>query len=1588
MSSSLPLFRQLRLVAIASVLALAGMVPSARAQITLAKVTAAAIADTTLSPGDMLTVNFQLVPGSSPAAKVEFVFNEGVIATANVPASGVATCPITNRMINGEYYITEVRLSDAYGRKFFYYSNGLLSTGGQTLTGVVAAPGTSADFQALRFTIAGSSASYFDHLGLTSVTRTSPNTLTAGSPIVCQLTPAPDSSEITRVVVRVDAENGDYTLTTFAWDGSGTVSIPTSPDWLNGQYRISSVVVSNSRSQLEVNPNSPALPTALNFTLTGGVAARTYPTLLTATATGGASVSPGQSHGITFTANGGGAMPLASIVATYFDSTGFQLEAKAVNTNSGSLVFTIGNDWVNGPYTLAFLTLTDTAGRTTTYNSINRSYKNPGNIEAPSGFDFAAYNFTVTNASVALPAFTTQPTSQSVAPERSTSLYCAVVSPAGYAITYQWYIGQAGDTSRPFGENSQFLTVPPQSSTTSFWVRVTTQAGSIDSTTATVTINYESTQPKIYSQPYSRTETVGANIFLQVFAVGPAPLSYQWYKNDTPMAGATAARLNFPSLVYGDTGAYKVTITNPQGSLTSAVANLNVLAAPQITTPPTAQTVNYGDPVTFTVAATGGNLEYLWRINGAGISSAVGTNTASLTIPRVDGSHAGDVTVYVYNTVGNITSVPVKLTVIGGPPPSFTADPTAYCTVNQYFSLDVRATPDVTSYSVTGLPAGLTLTAGGEIQGTPTAAGTFPVVVTATNAGGVTKFNLSLTVYPGAFAPVFTLQPQSQTVALHGSVTFTAHAVGTSPSRAQWYFNGQPIPNAGYITYTLTNVSAADAGDYAFEVTGSAGTTRSNAARLTVDTAHSAPYMVGDKSLYQVHLLIGSGDPLTLGPGVTGTGPITYQWLKGHVEIPGATQPTLTIVGPSSLGIYTPYALKATNAYGTVTFDMGDLNLATTPKIAPATQTIAAGQNATITVQSPEAGTRFQWYRGTTGDSSQPIVGATSATLTVSALQASSNYWVLIRPTYNEYAMGAAVVVTGNAAGITISGQPSPQTVSAGGSAFFAVTASGGSALSYQWRRNGTPLAGQTASTLTLNGVTVADSGASFDVVVTSTTGSVTSAAATLTVNAPSGPSAQKVFFGAMPGGGQFALYDRGDGQGAMIGTLPSNGGSFVVKFPIAADGSFSVSVPTATGSSLSPASVSSTPAKGMAGATLTGQISGGGVTGQVGTSGISFSGSIQSSGGAAAMSGFYETPLLNSTSSSVVYLIVGASGSVMGGLVTDSGTQVASGTIGGSGQLDLNLGGGTAVNGTINGGTRALSGQLMTNGTSAGSLGGLAAGATRTDRLVNISTRGLVGDGEKAMFAGFVITGSQPKDVLVRASGQTLTDYGLGGAMNNPVLKIYRGTTEITGNDDWDAVPADAAVLTATALRVGAFAQKAGGKEAALVATLAPGVYSAQVTRAAGSSTGIALVEVYDSGLNPGSEEQKVVNISTRGEVGTGESIMIAGFVITGNSPKKVLIRGVGPTLANFGVGNLLANPQVKLYSGTTELASNDDWGGSASSAAIAAAAASAGGFALDAGSKDAALLLTLAPGLYSAQVSGVNNTTGIVLLEVYEIP
>ncbi len=278
-------------------------------------------------------------------------------------------------------------------------------------------------------------------------------------------------------------------------------------------------------------------------------------------------------------------------------------------------------------------------------------------------------------------------------------------------------------------------------------------------------------------------------------------------------------------------------------------------------------------------------------------------------------------------------------------------------------------------------------------------------------------------------------------------------------------------------------------------------------------------------------------------------------------------------------------------------------------------------------------------------------------------------------------------------------------------------------------------------------------------------------------------------------------------------------------------------------------------------------------------------------------------------------------------------------------------------------------------------------AAANGDGRLVNLATRGAVGTGGSQLIAG-VVTVDGSMRLLVRAAGPSLASFGVGGALADPQLVLVPAgaSTVVASNNDWDAA-AFPSVATAFG-QVGAFPFAVGSKDAAFVFTTPPeaGGYTATVSGVGGLS-GVGLVEIYDASAGSvGLDRPRLINVATRGEV-SPTAPLVAGFVLGGTQPRRVLIRAAGPALASLNVAPALTDPELVLYRGATVLAQNDDWSLGRSPAAVAATGVRAGAFTFAPDSLDAALLVTLEPGAYTAVVTGVGGVAGLALVEVYDV-
>ena len=256
---------------------------------------------------------------------------------------------------------------------------------------------------------------------------------------------------------------------------------------------------------------------------------------------------------------------------------------------------------------------------------------------------------------------------------------------------------------------------------------------------------------------------------------------------------------------------------------------------------------------------------------------------------------------------------------------------------------------------------------------------------------------------------------------------------------------------------------------------------------------------------------------------------------------------------------------------------------------------------------------------------------------------------------------------------------------------------------------------------------------------------------------------------------------------------------------------------------------------------------------------------------------------------------------------------------------------------------------------------------APQPNRLANISTRGVVGAGDDVLIGGFIVQGTGAKRVIVRAIGPSLP---VSGALANPTLAVFNGEQEVASNDNWESNQRQEIVDTGI--------PPVNPNESAIVTSLNPGAYTV-VMRGAGGGTGVGLVEIYDL---DGGTDSKLVNISTRGSIGTGENVMIGGFIVQGEVPRRVIVRAIGPSLNASGVQGAVQDTALQLFSGDNLLNENDNWriGGQEQEITGTTIAPS--------DDREAAIVATLVPGAYTVVAKGAGDTTGVGLVEIYELP
>lgn len=1085
----------------------------------------------------------------------------------------------------------------------------------------------------------------------------------------------------------------------------------------------------------------------------------------------------------------------------------------------------------------------------------------------------------------------------------------------------------------------------------------------------------------------------------------------------TPSAGA-APTLEFAYTSWPETGvSFSVTVvypselTGPQAVKTQAFVRMNsqltyipvadtVLlsgatgsSAPAIVTQPANVTVTVGQTIGLSVVATGtAPLTYQWRKGGTALS---GRTTAALSLSNAATTDAGTYDVVVSNPIGSITSS--AATVIVNPPvanigPSIVTQPTSVTvTEGQSTGLFVIASgsaPLFYQWRKGGSPlAGATNSSLTFPSVTAANAGTYDVIVTNSVDAAVSR-TATVTVNPLVpAAPVIVTQPSGRITTVGSTVTLTVAATSATPLSYQWRKDGANLASATNSSLVLAGATAVS-GTYSVVVTNTGGsTTSANAVVQFTDNPTVAKPVITQQPRPQAVL---AGGSVTFSVSAFGPGPLKYQWFRDGGAILEETAAQLTINPVPRVS--STYSVEVSNAGGRA-MSMGALltviqrTMAPTITQQPSAQTALAGERVTFAVTAAgNPAPKYQWRKNGT-----LLTGMTNATLVLTSVQLedAAGYDVVVDNTDGAATSSLAQLTVASApVAPVVLRQPADLTRALGLSGALAVVASGAPAPVYQWRKDGTAVAGATGATLSFASLRAADAG-TYTVVVSNSAGSVTSAPVVVAVPARGYAG---TWFGTFAGG-SFALQIGEDNRGTFLAFATGSRTAYVSRAAAVDEtGRFRL---TATVTSSGPASAGApladfsapTPAPATEELVFTGTIADdGSLTGaSSGSPALSlFAPATPTPSSTASFAGFYTAGAAGG--STQLLSIVNPAGQVFM-LVAGAAADAAVGTLDALGRLTTLTTGQQAVAAAFlieNGGVQVR--LTDTKGVATNFAGFAAASAPRAEqRFINISTRTTAGTGDQVAIVGFVIAGLEAKTVLLRAVGPTLTGFGVGGVLGAPRLELNRGSTVLGVNTGWSNA-ANSAAIAAAATRAGAFPLGAASADSSMLVTLAPGQYSAVVSAADGRP-GVTLVEIYD--LSGASLDQKLVNISARASAGSGDATLIAGLVVGGSAPKRVLVRAAGPTLAQFGVTGVLARPQLTIVASDGAIvAQNAGWSTAADPAGIAETASGVGAFSFPAGSQDAAILLNLAPGAYTAQVAGLGGTTGTVLIEGYEVP
>jgi hypothetical protein len=1081
--------------------------------------------------------------------------------------------------------------------------------------------------------------------------------------------------------------------------------------------------------------------------------------------------------------------------------------------------------------------------------------------------------------------------------------------------------------------------------------------------------------PIIVGLSRATTGYQGGPVQFEVAAGGRGPLRYAWRREGVAVPGGTAAVLAFDAVALADAGNYTVVVTSPAGSATSPPVVLTVVPAepPVASVAATSVTLTAGETMALraSVGSGGKPMTFRWSKGGKVIAQGLVTDTgsASFSLPDAQLDDAGDYTLILANAAATVTLPAVRATVLPGRPPVMTADlPTRAVDGSIVLQAPVLGSPPLRyQWKKDGVDIS------GATQGTFRISEIGNYSVTVANSFGQATSSGRLT-FLGRGTLGVTKHPQPITALAGSAVGFDADYTGSGAIRwfkdgvalndspLQFAPNGQPffprIQGARQRELRISDIGSADAGDYAFEISDGTQTVRSRGARLTLFipqkpaiTWHPSHHNVAPGATVNLEVTVRPTLPEAFGLNNPNAQPPRFQWLRNGAPVAGATRAAHTFVAQvADAGAYrvqvsnesgvtdsepaevvvTPGAASLLPVQlGAKLFDRGDDSALRLMEVAleiwrrrnsPVVETVVWRRIS----PSPATGV-FVFY---------PYFTPGLHTLTVTRGGVSETS----RPVLLDYAPPIVpLIVT----------QPRAQVLGAGEGTTLGVNAVAYDALRFQWSKDGANIPAATNSSLTVANFS-ADRAGGYRVAVTGSLGTTLSETAVLELRPVPAPAIVSHPLGQTVTAGTPVTLD--------VSAASENG---TLRYQWLRDG------------------------QPMAGATRAQH------TFASAAIGDSAGYSVRVNDDAGAVTSITAQLRVLAANRPPEILFPPASQiAILGGDATLSvGAEGAPLPDRYQWRKDgVDIPGATGAKLRLQGVQPEQAGSYSVVAYSAnGSVVSTAATLTVDvrARLVNLATRASVGVSADVLIAGFVVSGTQPRQVLVRAIGDQLGEFGVQGVLRNPFLRLFDSKSVLLrDSDDWSRATDLTAAVTAAAREVGAFPMRLGSRDSAILQTLAPGSYTAQVSGIV-DTTGVALVEIYEVGAPAGN---RLVNLSSRAVVGTGANILIPGLVLSGQAPRRLLFRAVGPGLAELGVAGPLADPVMKVLRGDDVIAQNDNWGDQPGAAALTPAMAAVGAFPLRAGSRDAALLLDLPPGSYTVQVSGAGGATGVALVEVYE--